>query len=149
MIKSSIAIKKFKEAKIVFLTTFSASGEEHSRPMLNMNEDPYEFIWFPTNTETTKVEDVKATGRAIVTFPAEKYGEYYEVEGKAEMADREFVEENWLWWYLYWHPDQKDRFWFPSAGEHPERSIIWIYPKSVRLVKGNKVDDMEKHMPPY
>jgi general stress protein 26 len=149
MRKSSVCIKKFKDAKIVFMTTFSASGEEHSRPMLNLNEDPYEFMWFPTDTDTRKVEDVKANGRVLVTFPAEKSGEYYEVEGKGELADREFVTENWMWWYLYWHPDQKDRFWFPENGNHPERSIIWMYPHSVKLVKGNKVVEMEKKMPPF
>ena len=143
MLKSSIAVKKFKESKIVFLTTFSASGEERSRPMLNQNEDPYEPMWFPTHTDSQKVKDSSANPRVLVTFPAENPGEYYEVEGRGEMADREFVEENWLWWYLYWHPGQRERFWLPGGDDHPERSIIWVHPGEVRRVKRDKITRTE------
>lgn len=142
-------MESFKSAKIIFMTTFSASGEEHNRPMLNLNEDPYAFMWFPTETNTRKVEDIKANNKVLITFPSLNKGEYYEVEGKGELADREFVEENWLWWYLYWHPDQEERFWFPEGEGHPERSIIWVFPNSVRFVKSKKVEDMVEQIPKF
>jgi general stress protein 26 len=124
----------FTNARVVYLTTFS-NGEEHSRQMTNFNEDPYKTFWFPTYTDTRKVEDLKENPRVLVTFPAEESGQFYEIEGKAELADREFVKDNWSWWYLYWHPEQRDRFWFPRQGEHPERAIILIHPESAKLVR--------------
>ncbi len=149
MEKSAECVRCFEGTKIVFMTTFSASGEERSRPMLNLNRDPYEPMWFPTDTNSRKVADVKANGRVLITFPGSESGEYYEVDGRGELADREFVDENWQWWYLYWHPDQKDRFWFPIGEDDPGRSIIWVYPSSVRLLKGRKMDEMEKQMPKF
>jgi len=149
MNKSKVCMESFKSAKIIFMTTFSAAGQEHNRPMLNLNDDPYEFMWFPTETNTRKVEDIKANNKVLITFPSVKQEEYYEVEGNGKLADREFVEENWLWWYLYWHPDQKDRFWFPKDEDHPERSIIGVYPNSVKLIKGKKMEDMVELMPKF
>jgi len=37
----------FKEARVVYLTTFR-DGEVRSRQMTNLNEDPYRMMWFPT-----------------------------------------------------------------------------------------------------
>jgi general stress protein 26 len=130
MIKSKECVDLFKKTKVVFMTTFTASGEEHTRPMLNLNEDPYGSMWFPTDTSTRKVVDLKANPRVIITFPAADHGEYYEIEGRGDLADREFVRENWQWWYLYWHPEQQDRFWFPKKSDHSERSIINVYPEA-------------------
>ncbi len=123
----------FQEAKIVFLTTF-LDGDERSRPMTNFNTNPYETFWFPTYRDTKKVEDIKRQSKVLVTFPADDEGKYYEIEGISEFADREFVRDNWQWWYLYWHPRQRSRFWFSQEGEHPERMIILVHPKSARVV---------------
>jgi general stress protein 26 len=126
-------LEDFKKAKVVFLTTFSEKGEERSRPMTNLNEDPYGMMWFTTYRDTRKVEDIKKNPRVLITFPSSKEGEFYEIEGRAEFADEEAVEEKWEWWYLYWHPEQKDRFWFERRSRHPERVIINVYPISARI----------------
>ncbi len=139
----------FKKAKIVFLTTFSKNGEEHSRPMTNFVEDPSEFIWFPTDTKTRKVEDIRANPRVVLTFPSESKGIFYELEGEARLASQEEVDKRWVWWWLYWHPEEADRFWFPKSGKHPERTIIDVKPKSVRKVSGEKMEKLLKNMPHF
>jgi general stress protein 26 len=123
----------FEEAKVVFLITFR-NGEEKSRPMTNFNSNPYETFWFPTYRDTKKVEDINEQNKVLVKFPADKEGEFYEIEGIAEFADRAFVSNNWQWWYLYWHPHQRRRFWFSKEGEHPDRMIILIQPENARKV---------------
>ena len=127
--------ENFKRSRVVFLTTFTEKGEEHSRKMTNLNEDPYAKIWFPTYTNTRKVKEVKTTPRALVTFPSAMEGEYYEIEGRAEVETGEEVEKKWFWWYLYWRPEQKNRFWFPSRERHPEWAMIILHPASARLVR--------------
>jgi general stress protein 26 len=102
--------------------------------MTNFNADPYSTFWFPTDIETRKVKDIKDNPRVLVTFPAEKPGTFYEIEGEASFAPESVVEEKWRWWYLYWHPHQRDRFWFPRGGKHPRRVIINIKPRSARIV---------------
>ena len=123
----------FQEAKVVFLTTYT-DEKEISRPMTNFNSDPYETFWFPTYRDTKKVENIKQQNKVLVTFPAVEEGQFYEIEGVAKFADTEFVKNNWQWWYLYWHPHQRSRFWFSKEGEHPERMIILIHPKNARKV---------------
>jgi general stress protein 26 len=127
--------ESFKDARMVYLTTFR-DGEERSRQMTNFNEDPYGVIWFPSDMKSRKIEDIKDDPKVLITFPAGKKGEYYEITGRAEIADEEITSRKWRWWYLYWHPDQKKRFWMPGGTGTPERAIINVHPESARLVKG-------------
>jgi len=126
--------ESFKEARMVYLTTFR-DGEERSRKMTNFNEDPYGVMWFPSDMKSRKIGDIKEDPKVLITFPARKKGEYYEITGKAELADEEVTSEKWRWWYLYWHPAQERRFWMPGGAWTPERAIIDVHPESARLVK--------------
>ena len=123
----------FKNAKVVFLTTFDGA-EENTRQMTNFNENPYKTFWFPTEKDSKKVKDIQTNPRVLVTFPAENMDEYYEIEGEASLASRREVEEKWKWWYLYWHPAQKKRFWF-SPKSHESHALINVEPKKARLIK--------------
>jgi general stress protein 26 len=123
----------FKKAKVVFMTTFS-DNEEHTRQMTNFNENLQGIIWFPTERDTQKVEDIRNDDKVLITFPAEKRGQYFEIEGKAALASEQEVLEKWQWWWLYWHPAQKDRFWFPRERDE-RRVIINIKPVKAKLVK--------------
>ena len=126
-------VESFKDARMVYLTTFR-DGEERSRQMTNFNEDPYGVIWFPSDMKSRKIEDIKVNPKVLITFPAREKGEYYEITGKAELADEEVTAEKWRWWYLYWHPSQKMRFWMPAGTGTTERAIINVHPESARLV---------------
>ena len=55
--------------------------------MTDFNEDPYDVIWFPSDMQSRKVEDIKEDPKVLITFPARNKGEYYEITGKAELAD--------------------------------------------------------------
>lgn len=123
----------FKKAKVVFMTTFKGE-EERTRQMTNYNDNLNGIIWFPTEKDTKKVDDIKANKKVLITFPAGKRGEYFEVTGDASFASDKEVLEKWEWWWLYWHPAQKDRFWFPREKDE-RRVIINIEPKVARLVK--------------
>lgn len=133
MIEIEGMLKDFKRAKIVYLTTFS-DGKERSRPMTNFNENPYKMMWFPTYRNTRKVEDINKNPKILLTFPSSREGEYYEVEGRAELEDERATKEKWRWWYLYWHPAQRRRFWFPGGRHDPNRAIINIHPLLARVV---------------
>ncbi len=125
----------FEKAKVVFLTTYK-DGKENSRQMTNFNTDPYTVMWFSTYRNTEKVKDIEMNSEVLVTFPSFNEGEFYEIACKAEFASEGEVTSKWKWWYLYWHPHQRHRFWFPSGTYNPDRVIINVYPSSVRRVKG-------------
>jgi hypothetical protein len=48
-------LEDFKKARVVYLTTFS-DGEERSRQMTNLNDDPYKVMWFPTYNDVSELE---------------------------------------------------------------------------------------------
>lgn len=123
----------FKKAKVIFMTTYKGD-EERTRQMTNYNDDLDGIIWFPTEKDTRKVADIKKNNNVLITFPAGKRGEYFEVKGEASLGSDQEVLEKWEWWWLYWHPAQKDRFWFPREKDE-RRVIINIEPKEARLVK--------------
>ena len=123
----------FKKAKVVFMTTYEGE-KENTRQMTNYNESPYGMIWFPTEKDTQKVKDIEKNSKVLLTLPASKNGEFYEIEGEASFASDREVSNKWEWWWLYWHPAQKNRFWFPREKDE-KRVIINITPKTARLVK--------------
>ncbi len=127
-------LEDFKEARVVYMTTFR-DGKEESRQMTNFNEDPYKVMWFPTYRNTKKVDDIKRNPKTLITFPSSKVGVYYEIEGRAEFEDEATTARKWRWWYLYWKPDQRRRFWFPAGVSDPNRVIINVHPLSARTVK--------------
>jgi general stress protein 26 len=126
-------LEDFKRARVVYMTTFR-NGEERNRPMTNLNEDPYNMMWFPTYRDTRKVKDIEENPRVLLTFPSSREEEYYEIEGRAEFESEEVTAQKWRWWYLYWHPGQRRRFWFPGGAHYPDRVIINVHPKSARVV---------------
>lgn len=126
-------LEAFSEAKAVYFTTFY-EGEERNRPMTNFNKDPYRMMWFPTKRDTRKVADIEKNPKVLITFPSLDEGTYYEIEGRAELEDDSVTAEKWRWWYLYWHPSQRRRFWFPATRKDQNRLIINVYPQSAKLV---------------
>jgi hypothetical protein len=58
-------VESFKEARMVYLTTFR-DGEERSRQMTNFNEDPYDVIWFPSDMKSRKVEEIKDERKVMI-----------------------------------------------------------------------------------
>ena len=138
-VKKQDAINSFKHAKVVYLVTTNEDGVRHSRPMTNFNDNPYDTIWFPSYNNTRKVEDIKENPSVKVLFPSLVKDQFYEIEGKAMFAERHEVEEKWVWWYLYWHPEMNDYFWFDQTSEHPERVIVNIQPKKIKILNKNEV----------
>ena len=90
----------FRNAKVVFMTTYDGN-KERTRQMTNYNDDLDGVIWFPTEKDTRKVKDIEKNKKVLLTFPAKKRGEYYEIEGEASFASDDEVMEKWEWWWLY------------------------------------------------
>lgn len=122
----------FKKAKVLFMTTYGE--KKNTRQMTSYNEDPYSQLWFPTERDTKKVKDIEKNNAITLTFPEENRGEFYEIEGEASFASDEEVLAKWEWWWLYWHPAQRDRFWFPRENDE-RRVIINVKPVKAKLVK--------------
>ena len=141
------AVESFKHAKIVYMITYGHNGKMHSRPMTNFNDDLKETIWFPSYEETRKVEDIKHNPKTLIVYPSGNPDRFYEIEGEASFADRATVEEKWVWWYLYWHPEMKEYFWFDQTKDHPERVIINIKPKKLKILTRKEIQKARETYP--
>jgi general stress protein 26 len=123
--------ERFKESRLIFLTTYDDKGKAIRRPMTNYNESPYETIWFPTFRETNKSKHILQNPKALITFASGTPGVFFEIEGDAEViTDLSIVNEKWKWWYLTWLPDSEHRL--LSDGPHTYRALIYVHPKSAR-----------------
>jgi general stress protein 26 len=126
---------EFKQAKLVYLTTFSEDDRKRNIAMTNYNEDPYNMMWFPTFKDSRKVKNIKNIPRVLITFPSSKKREFYVIEGKAELEADEVVNQKWEWWYLFWLPDEEFQFRITSDAPFTNHAIINVYPESARIVK--------------
>jgi len=123
----------FREAKAAYFTSFN-EGEERNRLVTKLNNDPNRMMWFPTERNTKKVAEIKENPKVLITFPSLDEGAYYEIEGRAELEDDSVTTDKWQWRYLYRHPSQGQRFWFPVTRRDQNRSIINVCPQSAKLV---------------
>jgi general stress protein 26 len=119
----------FKNAKIVWLTTFDEKGDEVDRQMTNYNEDPYVEMWFPTWTDTRKVRHLKRRPDALLTFPAEEEDKYYRIQGTVRLADEETTYEKWRWWYLSWVPGDGSKYGLTGSHGWDNRAILLFTPE--------------------
>jgi general stress protein 26 len=133
------ATECFKNSKMVYLVTFSKDGKMSSRPMTNLNDNPYETFWFPSYRDTRKISEIKENPKVLVLYQCKKKNQFYEIKGKARFADRHEVEEKWVWWYLYLHPELEDYFWFDQTEPHPERVIIKVEPEAITRLDKSEI----------
>ena len=124
------------------MVTFGKKNDPHSRPMTNLNTNPYSKMWFPSSTNTRKVEDLKHNQKTLILFPDEDKTKFYEIDGHATLASQDIVDEKWFWWYLYWHPEQTEMFWVDPVQMHPERCIIDVNPVSIRALSMNEIEEV-------
>jgi general stress protein 26 len=127
--------EQFKNARLIYLTTFSEDGSSRNRAMTNFNEDPYQTMWFPTFKATEKVENIKKNPNVLVTFPSSKIREFYVIDGRAQLEDDDVVSEKWKWWYLAWLPDEEFRHRIMSDAPFHNHAIINVHPISAKIVK--------------
>jgi general stress protein 26 len=129
--------ESFKNAKIVWLTTFNEDGDEVDRQMTNYNEDPYSEMWFPTWRDTKKVRHIKNDSRSYITFPAEKENKFFRIQGTMKIADQETTYEKWKWWYLTWVPGSGSKY--GLTGSHGwDNRIILLFTPEVALLMDKK-----------
>lgn len=119
----------FRDAKVVWLTTFDEKGDEVDRQMTNYNEDPYAEMWFPTWRDTRKVRHLKRRPDAFLTFPAEEEDRFYRIQGTVRLADEETTYEKWRWWYLSWVPGDGSKYGLTGSHGWDSRAILLFTPE--------------------
>jgi general stress protein 26 len=116
------AIKKLAELigeiQIAMLTTTSADGSLRSRPMRTQRAKFDGQLWFFTNRESRKAEEIMRHPRVSLSYAGAEGNSYVWVSGRAEViSDRKKAEELW---------DERYRQWFTIGPSDPYLALIRV-----------------------
>ncbi|MBD2308969.1 pyridoxamine 5'-phosphate oxidase family protein [Chroococcidiopsis sp. FACHB-1243] len=134
-------VKKLRELlrdiKFAMLTTVEDDGSLRSRPMATQEQDFDGNLWFFSNSNAPKVQEVEHHQRVNLSYAQPDKQKYISVSGTAQLVrDRQKIEE-------LWNPTYKS--WFPQGLDDPNLALLkvsvdkaeyWDSPSSqvVRLV---------------
>ena len=112
---------KLKDIKIAMLTTITAEGKSHSRPMYTFEMKDDGIIWLFISKDSRKVQEIQANPNVVLNYSNPQHDLYVAVNGLAEISeDTSKIEELW-----------SDRFkmWFPYGKEDPNLCLLKIDPQ--------------------
>ena len=126
-----------KDIRIGMLTTVEQDGSLHTRPMATQQQEFDGTLWFFTQVDSAKVQEVERDHHVSVSYVNSKDDKYVSVSGMARVV-RDSAKAKELWTPLH-------KAWFPEGLEDPklallrvdiERAEYWDTPSSavVRLV---------------
>lgn len=126
-----------KDIRFAMMTTAEDDGTLRSRPMATQQVEFDGDLWFFTNANAPKVDEVQHNQHVNLSYAEPNDQKYVSVSGKAQLVrDRQKIEE--LWNPLF-------KAWFPQGLDDPDLALLkvsldkaeyWDSPSSkvVRLV---------------
>ena len=118
----SEAIKKINELikgkQIAMLTSVSDEGHFHARPMAVLDVDFDGDLWFFTQKNTSKVEQIQHEARVNVAYSDPSNQDYVSLAGDARLVVDKALNEK------YWQPQFEA--WFPDGLDDPELALLRI-----------------------
>lgn len=109
---------KIKHIRVAMLTVHGSKGSLRSMPMITVQTDCEGYVWFFTNLESEKVEEIKRDPSVNVSYTDQAAQVYVSISGRAEIVeDRGRIEE-------YWKPSMQE--WFPEGLESSDLALLKI-----------------------
>jgi general stress protein 26 len=120
-----------KDVKIAMMTTVDGGGTLHTRPMYNVEADEHGDLWFFTQIDSAKTQEVSRDNEVSLGFADPGSNTYVAVLGKAEIVrDNARIAEKWSEPMKAWFPKGKDDPQICLLRIHPERGEFWDSPSS-------------------
>ncbi|GGF34065.1 pyridoxamine 5'-phosphate oxidase family protein [Subtercola lobariae] len=108
--------KLIKGAKVALLTTITASGDLHSRPLGVQDEDFDGELWFFTQDPSEKTADIRDNAHVNVSLESGKG--FLSIAGTASVVkDAAKIDELW---------NTQTEAWFPEGREDPTVALIKV-----------------------
>ena len=126
-----------KDIQMAMLTTVSAGGTLHSRPMATHQAPFAGELLFLTPAHSGKVEEIQDEAEVSLTYVDAKHA-FLAISGRASISnDRATIEELWNPSYKAWFPEGKDDPEIRVLRVSVEQAEYWDAPSSaiVRNVK--------------
>lgn len=117
-----------KAAKIALLTTETADGHLHSRPLATQEVEFDGDLWFFTQDPSSKTDDIRVHDQVNAAFESGKG--YLSVAGRATVVhDRAKVDELWT---------PTVEAWFPNGKDDPTVALIKVEAESAEYWASNE-----------
>ncbi|WP_271176613.1 pyridoxamine 5'-phosphate oxidase family protein [Leifsonia poae] len=117
-----------KASKVALLTTQTANGDLHSRPLATQEAEFEGDLWFFTQDPSPKIADIHAHPQVNVAYDTGKG--YLSIAGTAEVVhDREKVDELWT-------PSMDA--WFPAGKDDPAVALLLVHADSAEFWATNE-----------
>ena len=118
-----------KDVKFAMLTTTTADGHLHARPMTTQEKEYDGDLWFIGAKDTEAVVDMKARPQVNVSFASPSKGTYLSVNGTAELVDNQ-TKLSELWSDVY-------KVYFPKGKEDPNIQLIKVNANGAEFWEGD------------
>lgn len=107
-----------EDIRIAMLTTAMPDGTLRSRPMVTQQTEVDGNLWFFTQANAAKAEEIQANPHVNVSYAAPQENRYVSVSGRATLVrDRQKMEQLW---------DQLYQAWFPQGLQDPNLALLQI-----------------------
>lgn len=118
------------------LVTHQGGGRLHARPMVVADVDASGILWFLTDANTPKVDEIRSHDHVLVSFQQGNQ-KYVTVSGWAEVVrDPERVNRLWREAFQLWLPNrQQDNAPVDLIGVHGESAEYWDRRIGIRLAR--------------
>jgi len=124
-------LKGFLEGIDFTMLTTISDGKLHSRPMSTQEMDENGDLWFFTQDDSRKIEEIKADNRINAAYSDPDGNTFVSVFGGAEVVkDRAKIEELWSPIYKAWFPEGLDDPHVCLLRVHVEDAEYWDAPNS-------------------
>jgi general stress protein 26 len=112
------ALTLIRSIRIALLTTVTADGHFHTRPLQTLEADPNGLLWFFTDWNSAKVSELQLDTRVCLGYADSRRRSYLAVSGTARVfRDTQRAEE-------LWHTDQ--RAYYPCGPRDSRLAILRI-----------------------
>ena len=111
-------VDKIKDIKIAMMTTIENGDELHSRPMYTQKPEEDGTLWFFTEQDSQKVDEVQKDRHVNLGYSNPDDNLYVAISGTAQVVtDRAKIKELW---------SEGLRGWFPNGSDDPNIALLKV-----------------------
>jgi general stress protein 26 len=103
---------------VAMMTTVDQDGQLRSRPLMTLEVDSDEELWFFTAIDSPKIDEIGRDNRVNLSYSDPDGQDYVSISGQAEIVrDRSKIRQ-------LWRPAHKA--WFPDGVDDPQLALIRV-----------------------
>ena len=111
-------VDKIKDIRIAMMTTIENGNELHSRPMFTHKPEADGTLWFFTEHDSQKVDEVQQNRHINLGYANPDDNLYVAITGTAQVVtDRAKIKELW---------SESLRGWFPQGSDDPNIALLCV-----------------------